>query len=147
MKMANNVQVELMYFEDATNEEEKRQFHPSLPFILSPSGNDNIINPGSSLVFHLFNVQLGKFSDSVGPEEDPQNRIWHYRLSADFTPDSSDKWSNRASFSSNQAYRLKLQVTASGFVKTERTFVLIFAEMGTVSLSESPSCRFALTKN
>lgn len=132
---ADNVKVELIALEDELEHSVQEQhFRPAFPVILNSQTGENIINPGSLLVYRLFHVMM---NDGWFRAENSQEMIPYRRIFAYFTPGQTTQ--NLTHFLWRKSYRLKLKVTARDFSKTEQEFNLTFSEHGSL-------CRFSITK-
>jgi hypothetical protein len=132
---ADNVKVELLELEDRLeNSVQEQYFRPTYPIILNSQTGENIINPGSSLVYRLFHVMM---NDGWFRQDNSQELIPYRAIVAYFTPGQITQ--NVTHFLWKKDYRLKLRVTARDFSKTEQDFNLSFSD-------EGKFCRFSLEK-
>ena len=110
---ADNVKVELVALEDdLKNSVQGQYFRPAFPIILNSQTGENIINPGSPLVYRLFHVMM---NDGWLRQENSQEMIPYRAIIAYFTPGQTTQ--NVTQFLWKKDYRLKLRATARDFSK------------------------------
>ncbi len=126
-KTADNVQVEIIAFEDEYGSEPlTATLRPSLPIKLSPAdGVLNIINPGARLLFDLFQcaiiktIPITKDGNIVGSEP--------AYVQARFRSFDDPLKREMAAFQCGKPYKFKLTATARDFSNYEHEYALIFS--------------------